>query len=53
MLGRLARWLRILGYDTDYKRVLPDEVLIIDLPGENRWLLTRDRHLAKRKALRD
>jgi len=44
MLGRLARSLRILGYDTAYERVLLDEVLIIKLLGENRWLLTRDRH---------
>ena len=53
MLGRLARWLRILGYDTAYERNLPDEALVKRVVGEHRWLLTRDRYLAKRKVLRD
>jgi uncharacterized protein with PIN domain len=25
MLGRLARWLRMLGYDTAYEKVISDE----------------------------
>lgn len=52
MLGRLARWLRILGYDTAYERHLPDNALIERVLQEGRWLLTRDGYLAKRKALR-
>jgi len=52
MLGRLARWLRILGYDTAYEKIIPDEVLIERVLGENRWLLTRDGYLAQRKVLR-
>lgn len=52
MLGRLARWLRILGYDTAYEKVIADEVLIERVARENRWLLTRDRYLAQRKVLR-
>jgi uncharacterized protein with PIN domain len=52
MLGKLARWLRMLGYDTAYFRDLEDEVLIELVLHENRWLLTRDRYLAKRKVLR-
>lgn len=52
MLGRLTRWLRILGYDTAYERHLPDDALIERVVRENRWLLTRDGYLAKRKALR-
>lgn len=52
MLGRLARWLRILGYDTAYEGVLPDEVMIERALRENRWLLTRDGYLAKRRVLR-
>lgn len=52
MLGRLARWLRILGYDTAYKRDIRDEALIDRALGEDRWLLTRDRRLAQRKLLR-
>jgi len=52
MLGRLARWLRILGYDTAYEKVIADEVLIERVARENRWLLTRDGYLAQRKVLR-
>lgn len=52
MLGRLARWLRILGYDTTYEKVIRDDVLIEHVLRENRWLLTRDGHLAQRKILR-
>jgi len=52
MLGRLARWLRILGYDTAYEKIIPDEMLIERVLGENRWLLTRDGYLARRRVLR-
>jgi uncharacterized protein with PIN domain len=52
MLGRLTRWLRILGYDTAYEKVITDEVLIERTIREDRWLLTRDRRLALRKVLR-
>jgi hypothetical protein len=52
MLGRLARWLRIFGYDTAYERMIADEVLIERVVRENRWLLTRDGYLAQRKVLR-
>lgn len=52
MLGKLARWLRILGYDTAYEKVIADEVLIERALREHRWLLTRDRYLAQRKVLR-
>ncbi len=36
-----------------YERVLPDEVLIELVLRDNRWLLTRDRYLARRRVLRD
>ena len=52
MLGRLARWLRILGYDTAYEKVITDESLIERTIQENRWLLTRDRRLTERKVIR-
>ncbi len=52
MLGRLARWLRILGYDTAYEKVITDEMLIERVVREDRWLLTRDGRLAQRKVLR-
>jgi uncharacterized protein with PIN domain len=52
MLGKLARWLRMLGYDTAYVRDVKDTLLVERVIQENRWLLTRDRYLAKRKVLR-
>lgn len=53
MLGRLARWLRTLGYDTAYEKIITDETLIERVLTEHRWLLTRDRNLVQRKVLRD
>ena len=52
MLGRLARWLRMLGYDTAYDKAISDESLIARVLIEQRWLLTRDRYLVQRKVLR-
>jgi uncharacterized protein with PIN domain len=45
MLGGLARWLRILGYDTSYERHIEDEALVRRCFAEGRLLLTRDRRL--------
>jgi uncharacterized protein len=45
MLGRLARWLRVLGYDTAYDIAIADPVLVRLAEEEQRILLTRDRHL--------
>ena len=53
MLGRLAHWLRILGYDTAYEKFIDDDLLIERALRENRWLLTRDSRLARRKILRN
>jgi uncharacterized protein len=53
MLGRLARSLRMLGYDTAYEKDISDEALIARVLTEHRWLLTRDRYLVQRKVLRD
>ena len=47
MLGRLARWLRVLGYDTAYDALLPDSALVALAGRERRVLLTRDRHLLR------
>lgn len=52
MLGRLTRWLRILGFDTAYSRAIHDDALIQRCRREGRALLTRDRALAARRALR-
>lgn len=48
MLGRLARWLRALGYDTLYLRDAPDRRLLAIALAERRRLLTRDVALALR-----
>ena len=48
MLGRLARWLRILGYDTHYDPALDDDALLRIAQAEDRILLTRDHALARR-----
>ena len=45
MLGRLARWLRVLGFDTAYDDALRDPELVALAAEEDRVLLTRDRHL--------
>jgi uncharacterized protein with PIN domain len=45
MLGRLARWLRILGYDTSYQAHVEDAVLVRRALEEQRVILTRDRTL--------
>jgi len=46
MLGRLARWLRLLGYDVVYEH-LADDLLIELLKREDRILLSRDRALVE------
>lgn len=50
MLGRLARYLRFLGYDTEYVRGRPDDEIARKAAADNRVLLTRDRDLAGRVA---
>jgi len=47
MLGRLARWLRLYGYDTLYGIEDDDEIIRIALSGD-RVILTRDSGLAER-----
>lgn len=42
MLGKLARWLRVLGYDTFYDSDLPFEELVERSRGEGRVLITRN-----------
>lgn len=45
MLGRLARWLRTLGFDTRYDPAIHDPELVALAAAEGCVLLTRDRHL--------
>ncbi|MCQ5375598.1 MAG: Mut7-C RNAse domain-containing protein [Methanomassiliicoccales archaeon] len=48
MLGTLARWLRIIGYDTIYEKNKSDEEIEAQVLREKRILLTRDKNLAKK-----
>ena len=52
MLGTLAKWLRILGYDTLFDPALNDHQLVRLARAEDRVLLTRDRELAQRRGVR-
>ena len=47
MLGRLARWLRAMGYDTLYLGQAEDRHLLHLARAEARILVTRDRMLAR------
>ena len=51
MLGTLAKWLRLLGYDTAYDNAAADPELARRARAEGRVLLTRDRELAARRGL--
>lgn len=46
MLGSLAKWLRILGYDSRYDNNFTDEQILDVAKDEGRIILTRDRELA-------
>jgi uncharacterized protein with PIN domain len=50
-LGKLAAYLRLLGFDTLYQNNYEDSQLARITSEENRILLTRDRGLLKRKAV--
>ncbi len=52
MLGRLATWLRLLGYDTSYLPSADDHELARVARAEGRILLTRDVELTRRRGLR-
>lgn len=48
MLGKLARWLRIIGHDTVYDTSLEDATLISMAKHDRRILVTRDTDLFRR-----
>lgn len=48
MLGKLAKWLRILGYDTEYCRAAVCDELLMRACAEDRQLLTRSTRLSLR-----
>jgi uncharacterized protein with PIN domain len=49
MLGKLAKWLRIMGYDTLYYSDISDVDLLRTAEKEERVLLTRDTRIGERK----
>ncbi len=49
MLGKLAKYLRFLGYDTYYPSgTMSDTEILVLAKSENRIVLTRDKELARR-----
>jgi uncharacterized protein len=52
MLGRLARWLRFLGFDVLYQTDISDNTLIRIAREQDRCILTRDTHLVRRKGIK-
>ena len=53
MLGKLAKWLRMLGYDTLYFRETKDNLLVACAVREKRQLLTRKTQLRQRNDIQD
>jgi len=53
MLGKLSKWLRILGYDTLYYRDREQDKLLELAMKENRHILTRKTSLKNRKDLKN
>lgn len=51
-LGKLARHLRLFGFDVVYKKDFPDHEIIKAASGQRRMVLTRDVGLLKQKAVR-
>jgi uncharacterized protein with PIN domain len=48
MLGKLAKWLKILGFDTQFFSRIEDDDLLAIAREDNRILLTRDTGLIQR-----
>jgi len=51
-LGRLAKWLRILGIDAEYTREGTNSSVIIQALREGRMILTRNHHLPASRGIR-
>lgn len=49
MLGSLARWLRVLGFDTLYETGMDDDDIFRLAASENRVIISRDRELCGRR----
>jgi len=50
-LGKLARWLRLLGFDASYRNDYGDEEIVKQAQNEHRIILTQDRGILKRKCV--
>src|SRR5579885_862335 len=50
--GRLATWLRVLGFDTTLPPALPDPELLRRSAAEGRIIVTRDRGVAGSRLVR-
>lgn len=50
MCGRLARWLRILGYDTEFFKETSRSKILLESLRQQRIVLTRDTKLSDRRA---
>ncbi|MDI6744613.1 MAG: Mut7-C RNAse domain-containing protein [Thermodesulfovibrionales bacterium] len=53
MLGRLARWLRLLGFDTLYYKDISDAEVLKIAKQQNRIVLTRDTHFLNFRNFKD
>ena len=51
MLGRLAKWLRLLGFDTLYAGRRSDHQIAALARAEGRIVLTRDREMTRRRGI--
>lgn len=51
MLGRLAHWLRLMGYDTKYWSTGSDTALVGFARAEGRLIVTNDHQLAGRRGV--
>jgi uncharacterized protein with PIN domain len=49
MLGKLARWMNLLGYDVTYCREIGDQDLVRLARQQSRTILTRDTRLVEHK----
>jgi len=53
MLGRLAKWLRLLGFDVLYHPAIDDREVIKISREQERTILTRDTRMLQCKAVKD
>jgi uncharacterized protein with PIN domain len=49
MLGKLTKWLRVMGFDVRYDSETTDAQLLLYAEADERILLTRDHHLMDRR----